>query len=137
MIDAPAPASSVGVPLVQPGTVPFVSCRAGAYDRLLLATHERMMTGNLVACDWLRPVTRGVWHVAYFNQHRYTHSKLQADKDAVVDGGGGGGVWIVGLVVFLLLTWVYVFLFLLWCTLLVLCFYVLWTCPTARICLTE
>ena len=35
-----------------------------AYGRLVLATHERMMAGGLVACDWLRPVTRGAWCVA-------------------------------------------------------------------------
>ena len=63
IFDVPDPASSVGVPSVRPGTVPFVSCRAGAYGRLVLATHERMMTGGLVACNWLRPVMRGrgVW----------------------------------------------------------------------------
>ena len=49
---------------VRPGTVPFMSCRAGAYGWLALATHERMMTGGLVACDWLRPVTQGAWRVA-------------------------------------------------------------------------
>ena len=38
----PDPASSVGVPSVLPGAVPFVPCRAGAYGRLLLATHKRM-----------------------------------------------------------------------------------------------
>ena len=32
--------------------------------------------------------------------------------------------------------WAHVLRFLLWCALLVLCFYVSWTCPTARICLT-
>ena len=64
MIDAPAPALSAGVPSVHPSAVPFVSCRAGAYGRLLLATHERMMTGGLVACDWLRPVTWRAWRVA-------------------------------------------------------------------------
>ena len=25
---------------------------------------KRMMTGGLVACDWLRPVTQGAWRVA-------------------------------------------------------------------------
>ena len=50
--------SSDGVPSVRPGSVPFVSDRAGAYGRLLLATHERMMTGGLSACDWLKPVIR-------------------------------------------------------------------------------
>ena len=64
LIYAPDAASSVGVPSVRPGTIPFVSCRAVAYGQLLLATHERMMTGGLVACDWLRPVTRGAWCVS-------------------------------------------------------------------------
>ena len=32
--------------------------------------------------------------------------------------------------------WAHVFIFILWCDLLVLCFYVSWTCPTAQICLT-
>ena len=39
--------------------VPFVTCRAGAYGRLTLVTHARMLTGGLVTCDWLRPVTHG------------------------------------------------------------------------------
>ena len=39
------------VPSVRPGLVPFVSHRAGAYDRLLLAMHEHMMTCGLSACD--------------------------------------------------------------------------------------
>ena len=42
-----------------PGSVPFVSNRAGAYGRLLLATYVRWQT-----CDWLRPVTRGGWRTA-------------------------------------------------------------------------
>ena len=50
-----------GVPLVRPGSVPFVSHRAGAYAQLFLATYERMMTGGLSACDWLTAVMRGVW----------------------------------------------------------------------------
>ena len=29
-----------------------------------MATYERMMAGSLSACDWLTPVTRGVWRVA-------------------------------------------------------------------------
>ena len=57
----PGPASYNGVTSVRPGSVPFVSDRAGAYGRLLLATHELMMTGGLVACDWLRPVTWRAW----------------------------------------------------------------------------
>ena len=65
MIDAPAPASYVGVPSVRTGTVPFVSCRAGAYGRLLLATHERMMTGGLV-------IGFDRWSGSS-NQRRYTH----------------------------------------------------------------
>ena len=47
------------VPLVRPGSVPFMTEQAGAYGWLLLATHKRMMTGGLAACDWLTPVTRG------------------------------------------------------------------------------
>ena len=54
-----APVSYAAVSSVRPGSVPFESDRAAAYGRLLLATHERMMAGRLVACDWLRPVTRG------------------------------------------------------------------------------
>ena len=54
----------------------FVSHRAGAYGRLLLAMHECMLTGTLSACDWLMPVTRGAWRVA----------------PPVDAGGGGGGV---------------------------------------------
>ena len=41
-----------------PGLVPFVSCRPGAYGRLLLAVYERRLTGLLVSSDWLRPVMR-------------------------------------------------------------------------------
>ena len=55
---------STEILLVRPGSVPFVSHRAGAYGRLLLATYERMKTGTLAACDWLTPVTRGAWRVA-------------------------------------------------------------------------
>ena len=53
-----------------PGSVPYVSFR------LLLATYERRQTGNLSACDWLTPVTRGVW-------------RLAPQTDA-----GGGGDWL-------------------------------------------
>ena len=60
----PVPASCVGLPSVRHGSVPFISDRASAYGRLLMATHERMMTGSLVACDWLIPVMRGAWRVA-------------------------------------------------------------------------
>ena len=41
-----------------PGLVPFVSCRPGAYGRLLLTVYERRLTCLLVSSDWLRPVTR-------------------------------------------------------------------------------
>ena len=44
---------------VRPGSVPFVSHRAGAYGQLLLTTYDRMMSGSLSACDWLTPVMRG------------------------------------------------------------------------------
>ena len=37
-----------------PGLVPFVSCRPGAYGRLLLTVYERLRTGLLVSSDWLR-----------------------------------------------------------------------------------
>ena len=57
---APGLASYDGVPSVHPGSVPFVSDRASAYGQLLLATHERMRTGGLVACDWPTPVMRRV-----------------------------------------------------------------------------
>ena len=56
--------SSDGVPSVRPGSIPFVSDRPGAYGRLLLETHERMMTGGLFVCDWPTPVTRRAWRVA-------------------------------------------------------------------------
>ena len=51
---------------MRPGSVPFVSKRAGAYGRLQLATHELMLTGGVSACDWLTPVTRGGggWRIA-------------------------------------------------------------------------
>ena len=48
----------------RPGFVPFVSNRAGAYGRLLLATYVSWQTGLLTSCDWLRPVTRGGWRAA-------------------------------------------------------------------------
>ena len=48
---------------VRPGSVLFVSRRAGAYGRLLLATYECMMMGGLSACDWLTPVMRGGWRL--------------------------------------------------------------------------
>ena len=41
-----------------PGLVPFVSCRPGAYGRLLLTVYELWRMGLLVSADWLRPVTR-------------------------------------------------------------------------------
>ena len=45
--------------VAQPGSVPFVSDRPGAYGRLLLAVYVRWKTGLLVSSDWLCPVTRG------------------------------------------------------------------------------
>ena len=42
-----------------PGSVPFVSDRAGAYGWLLLATYECMKT-----YDWLMPVILGAWRAA-------------------------------------------------------------------------
>ena len=36
-----------------PGFVPFVSCRPGAYGRLLLTVYVRWRTGLLVSSDWL------------------------------------------------------------------------------------
>ena len=56
--------SSDAVPSVWPSSVPFVSDRASAFGRLLLATHEHMMTGGLAACDWLKLVTGGGGGVA-------------------------------------------------------------------------
>ena len=53
----------------------LVSCSC-AYGRLLLETHEHMMTGGLVACDWLRPVTQGGGGsvaCGSSNHHRGTH----------------------------------------------------------------
>ena len=49
----------------QPGSVPFVSERPGAYGRLLLAIYVRWKTGLLVSSDWLHPVTwgEGGWRV--------------------------------------------------------------------------
>ena len=49
----------------QPGSVPFVSDRPGAYGRLLLAVYVRWQTGLLVSSDWLRPVTRGGWRTGF------------------------------------------------------------------------
>ena len=54
LIDVSASALSTGDQLVRPGAVPFMSCRADAYGRLFLATHERRLTGGLVTCDWFR-----------------------------------------------------------------------------------
>ena len=77
-----------------------------AYGRLLLATHECLMTGGLVACDWLRPVTR-VCGVCI----------LQSA--------------LVGSVVVLLFTWAHILQFILWRA---LCLLVIsWFCPTARL----
>ena len=59
LIDVSAPALPTVGQLVRPGSVPFVSCWAGAYGRLLLSTHERMLTDGLMTCDRLRHVTRG------------------------------------------------------------------------------
>ena len=53
-----------------PGLVPFVSCRPGAYGRLLLAVYERRLTGLLVSSDWLRPVTRGGWCTGFPDRGR-------------------------------------------------------------------
>ena len=48
-----------------PGLVPFVSCRPGAYGRLLLTVYELWRMGLLVSADWLRPVTRGGWRTGF------------------------------------------------------------------------
>ena len=71
MLEGPAPegpapeAPSIGRDLPtrtkHPCLVPFVSYRADAYGRLLLATYVSWQTGHLTTCDWLRPVTRGGW----------------------------------------------------------------------------
>ena len=88
LFDASAPALSAGGPSVRPGTVPFMSCQAGAYGWLLLSTHERILTGGLVACDWLRPVTRGrgVWLL----QSALRRTPLSADYAVVAVGGAYG-----------------------------------------------
>ena len=75
MIDAPTPALFARVPSVRLGTVPVVSCGAGVYGRLLLETHERMVTGGLVSCDCLRPVTRG-WRGVWLLQLASRHTPL-------------------------------------------------------------
>ena len=49
----------------QPGSVPFVSYRPGAYGRLLMSVYVWWKTGVLVPFDWLRPVTRGGWRTAF------------------------------------------------------------------------
>ena len=120
---------------MRPGAVPSMSSRAGAYGWLLLATHARMLTGGLVTCDWLRPVTRGVWRVA---------PPISVAMHTAVNCLGYSGwrmcLWItwdyLRSVQVLLLTWAHVLLILLWCCLTELCFVLLWTCPTARDCLT-
>ena len=53
--DAPISGGAMHSVAMRPGSVPYVSYRAGAYSRLLLATYVRWLT----ASDWLRPVTRG------------------------------------------------------------------------------
>ena len=52
---------------VEPGSVPFVSDRPGAYGRLLLAVYVRWRTGVLVPSDWLRLVTRAAGEPASRN----------------------------------------------------------------------
>ena len=52
----------------QPGLVPFVSDRPGAYGRLLLTVYVRWRTGLLVSSDWLRPVTRGGWRAGFLDR---------------------------------------------------------------------
>ena len=52
------------------GLVPFVSCRPGAYGRLLLAVYVRWRTGLRVSSDWLRPVTRGSWQTGFMDRGR-------------------------------------------------------------------
>ena len=53
-----------------PGLVPFVSCRPGAYGRLLFTVYERWRSGLLVSSDWLRPVTRGGWRTSFPDRGR-------------------------------------------------------------------
>ena len=53
-----------------PGLVPFVSCRPGAYGRLLLTVYEWRRTGLLVSSDWLRPVMRGGWWTGFPDRGR-------------------------------------------------------------------
>ena len=45
-----------------PGLVPFVSCRPGAYGRLLLVVYEQRLTGLLVA--------RGGWRAGFTDRGR-------------------------------------------------------------------
>ena len=54
----------------RPGLVPFVSCRPGAYGRLLLTVYERWRMGLLVPSEWLRPVTRGGWRTGFPDRGR-------------------------------------------------------------------
>ena len=64
LIDVYDPALCTEGQLVQTGAVLLVSCRAGDGGWLLPATHAQILTGELMTCDWLRPVTQEVWLVA-------------------------------------------------------------------------
>ena len=54
----------------RPGLVPFVSCRPGAFGRLLLTVYVRWRMGLLVSSDWLRPVTQGGWRTGFPDRGR-------------------------------------------------------------------
>ena len=57
--DAPSSCGTMHSVTMRAGPVPYMSHRAGAYSRLLLATYVRWQAGLLTASDWLQPVTRG------------------------------------------------------------------------------
>ena len=54
----------------RPGLVPFVSCRPGAYGRLLMVVYVWWRRRLLVSSDWLRPVTRGGWRAGFPDRGR-------------------------------------------------------------------
>ena len=131
LIVVSAPVLSPGGSLVRPErSYILVSCQAGDWGQLLLATHARMLTGRLVTRDW-----QEAWLVA---------PPISVEAQTAVSCLGCSG-WVMCLwitcayqrsVEVLLLTWSHVLLILLWCCLTDLCFCLLWTCQTARDCLT-
>ena len=113
--------------LVRHGAVLLVSCRAGDGARLLPATDVRILTGGLMTCDWLRPVTREVWLVSppittvfYFDCSGWVMCTwITCANRRSVD--------------VLLLTWTHVLLIILFC-LTDLYFRLWWTCWTVPDC---